>query len=239
MVAAAACCVAIVGGSLAYFQDSDADKNVMVSGNVKIVQNETDRNGKPFVDGQKLMPAVYNGELSYDGEDYLGGKIWDKSVDNEIDKIITVTNEGSEPAFIRTIVLFENTADNRLDEKIHALWNNSDGQYRVWPTDANGAEVQVTIGDVLYSVAVCQYESPLAAGATSAPSLKQVFVDPSATQDWLTLLGEDKKFNILALSQAVQVQGFEDEGAAVALDTAFGKVTGENVVAWFAAEGIA
>ena len=241
VVAAAACCAALIGGTLAYFTDSDKDVNVMVSGNVDIVQNETDRNGNEFgLEPVGFFPAVYSADgLSYDatftaldGNTY---KIWDQSLENEVDKVISITNKGSMDAYVRTIVLMENTADNALCEKIHGLWNNSDGQYREWVTDANGAEVQVTIDGVLYSIAVCQYETALPAGETSAPSLQQLFLDPSATNDWFALLG-DGKVNIIALSQAAQTVGFAD--AETALNTAFGEVTAENVVKWVAETGM-
>ena len=72
---------AIAGATLAYFTDTDADVNVMVSGNVEIVQNETDRYGAPYAmydifDKQQeidensetfppmlLVPAVYLKEV--------------------------------------------------------------------------------------------------------------------------------------------------------------------------------
>ena len=234
------CMVAIlaIGGTLAYFTDSDADSNVMVAGNVYIVQNETDRNGDAFENDQKLVPAVYNGTLSYDatmnntnGNGTL--KIWGDSVDNEIDKVISVTNKGTEPAYIRTIVLMENTDNNAICEKIHGHWNNSDGQYRKWLTNDDGTDVIVTIGGVKYSIAVCTYNTALEAGKTSAPSLMQIFVDPTADNEWNELL-DDGRLSILALSQAVQAQGFETEGAAAALNTAFGEVSAANVLTWFA-----
>ena len=53
--------IAIVGGTMAYFTDTDADVNVMSLGNIKIVQNETDRNGDAYVDGQKLFPYTGDG----------------------------------------------------------------------------------------------------------------------------------------------------------------------------------
>ena len=231
--------VAVVGGTLAYFTDADKDTNTMVSGNVKIVQNETDRNGDAYKDGQKLVPAVYNGTLSYDGTmkntDSTAADstiaIWDETINNELDKVISVTNKGSEDAYIRTIVLMENTADNAICEKIHGLWCNGDGQYRVWATKADGTEDMVTIDDITYSIAVCTYNTALEAGETSEPSLMQVFLDPSATNAWNELLG-DGEFSILALSQAVQAQGFED--AATALNTAFGEVNSTNVAKWWA-----
>lgn len=236
--------VAVVGGTLAYFTDADKDVNVMVSGNVEIVQNETDREGKAYVDNQKLMPAVYVGTLSYDGtatpiSNDLSRTfpIWNQSVNGEIDKFITVTNKGTEAAYVRTIILMENTADNKLAEKIHGLWCDSDGQYRRWLTDDSGNEIQVSIGGVNYSIAVCTYNTALASGATTDPSLMQIFLDPSAENEWADLL-VDSKLNIIAISQAVQVANFDGYTSAQALDTAFGTVTAENVLKWYNETGV-
>lgn len=243
--------IAVIGGSLAYFTDTDKDINVMTSGDVHIIQNETDRDGNAYKDKQDLYPAVYlekdeNGKwVPYNGNnpaydstmastDSNGGtlNIWDESINNEIDKVISVTNTGSRDAYIRTIVLMENTADNAICEKIHGLWCDSDGQYRVWATNTDGSELQVEIYGTTYSVAVCTYETALAAGATSAPSLVQIFLDPTATNEWSELL-QNNEFSIIAISQAVQTVGFEGYSSEVALNTAFGEVTAENVLNWF------
>lgn len=232
---------AVTGATLAYFTDSDADVNVMTAGNIVIVQNETERDGTAYVDGQPLMPAVFpeydwtqGGNPDYDstmpdtdGEGNL--KIWDKAINNEIDKVISVTNGGTLPAYIRTIVLMENTADNAICEKIHGLWNNSDGQYRQWVTKADGTEDMVTIDGTTYSIAVCTYNTAIEAGKTSAPSLMQLWLDPSADNGWYELIGEDG-FTILAFSQAVQTTGFDN--AETALNTAFGEVNSTNVANW-------
>ncbi len=231
--------VAMVGGTLAYFTDADKDVNVMTVGNVTIVQNETKRDNTAYEDKLDLIPAVYNGELAYDKEvinSPNGNKFdaFDTTVENEIDKVITVTNTGTRDAYVRTIILMENTADNAICEKIHGMYCDSDGQYRVWQTNDDGSEVQVTVDEVTYSVAVCTYNTALAAGATSDPSLMQIFLDPTADNEWSELVGTE--FNIIAISQAVQVEGFDD--AATALDTAFGKATAENVLKWVAETGI-
>lgn len=230
--------IAIVGGTMAYFTDSDADRNVMVSGNVYIVQNETDRNGDAFENDQKLVPAVYNGTLAYDGtmNDTDGEgtiNIWDKTVENEIDKVISVTNKGTEPAYIRTIILVENAEDyygNELTDKLHLYYSG----------ESRGVKLQwineITVDGNPYEVLVFTYTDALGAGKTSVPSLMQIFVDPSADNDWSELLGDDNRLSILALSQAVQAQGFADVNAAFA--ASFGDVTAENVATWLAETGI-
>ncbi len=242
---------ALVSGSLAYFMDSDKDVNVMTAGNVKIVQNETERDGSEYVDNQPLLPAVYfdkdgkpynptytwegpkdvpnGGEGTFEGPDGNDMTMYTDSLNNEIDKVISVTNKGTLPAYIRTIVLFENLdrqAEHDILEMVHINKNAaSAGIAEQW------LPMRAEIDGVLYSVGVYTYENPLAAGATSAPSLKQVWLDPSAGNDWYDML-KDGKMNIIAISQAAQTTGFES--AAEALNTAFGEVTPENIDKWFA-----
>lgn len=222
--------IAIAGGTMAYFTDADKDTNVMVTGNVKIVQNEKMSDGSAYVDGQKLVPAVYgpNGLVDPTNGDYHT----DDTVKNVLDKFITVTNEGSESAYIRTIVLIENNG-SEYASKLHILYNN-DG-IAVWQAkgemdpDGDGT-------NSWYDIFTFTYAAPLAKDATSAPSLKQVWLDPTATNEIAAgLVGTDGELDIYALSQAVQVDGFAD--AETALNAAFGELTEANVSAWFAAAG--
>ena len=237
---------AIIGGTLAYFTDADADINVMALGNVQIVQNETDRNGNAYVDGQKLVPLV-KGEnyLTKDGSmtDTDGATplaIWDKSLNNEIDKFVSVTNGGTEDAYVRTILAFETVrsyaegaTDTWTDLHDHFFLINGDYTYL---KDAAGNFVYATIGGTEYVLAVKTYTDPLKAGETTTASLRQFALTWEAGNEVYDFFGES--YDILALSQAVQVQGFESAGAEAALNEGFGEVTSENVVKWFAETGV-
>lgn len=79
----------------------------------------------------------------------------------------------------------------------------------------------------MHSVAVVTYDVALAAGETSKPSLMQLWLDPTATNEWSAKVGE--KYTIYAASLAVQADGFKD--ASTAMDTAF-DLTKENLVSW-------
>jgi len=235
---------AVTGATLAYFSDSDADVNVMALGNVQIVQNETDREGNAYVDGQKLVPLVK-------GENYLtkdgsmtdtDGKtalnIWDKSLNNEIDKFVSVTNGGTEDAYVRTILAFETVRSytegsdtEYTDLHDHFFLMNGDYTYL---KDAAGKFVYATIDGTEYVLAVKTYADPLKAGETTTASLRQFALTWEAGNEVYDFFGES--YDILALSQAVQTEGFAD--AATALNEAFGEVTPENVVNWFNATGI-
>lgn len=233
--------IAIVGGTMAYFTDTDADVNVMALGNVRIVQNETDRNGNAYVDGQKLLPCVKGeGYLSKDGTmTDTDGKttlaIWDKSINNEIDKFVSVTNGGTEDAYVRTILAFETvrsyvegSSTEYTDLHDHFFLMNGDYTYL---KDNAGNFVYVTIDGTEYVLAVKTYTEPLKAGETTTASLRQFALTWEAGNEVYDFFGES--YDILVLSQAVQVAGFETAGAETALNEGFGEVTPENVVTWF------
>jgi len=94
----------VIGGTLAYFTDTDGAKNVMTVGDVDIIQNETDSAGNPFVDGQYLRPVTGNDSVAAEKAEY--GNVM-KDGQNWIDKIVTVTNDGSEDAYVRTLIAFQ------------------------------------------------------------------------------------------------------------------------------------
>ena len=224
-----------IGGTLAYFTDTDAAVNVMTIGNVDIKQHEEERdtvNGglKDFTQNQKLFPAVYE-KLEKDGKiAFPNGEnvaLWDKSINNELDKIVSVTNVGSEDAYVRTILAFETQRHYKEGSSteftdLHDIYFGVNG-------DFDYLNEYITIDGVEYVLAVKVYEDALAKDERSAPSLKQIFLAPTANNETTQWFGNE--YNILALSQAVQAEGFDN--AEAALNTAFGEVTAENAQAWF------
>lgn len=238
--------IALVGGTLAYFTDTDADVNVMSLGNIKIIQNETDRNGDAYVDGQKLFPCVKGeGYLTKDGSmTDTDGKtslaIWDKSINNEIDKFVSVTNGGTEDAYVRTILAFETVRSYTEGSSteytdLHDHFFLMNGDYTYLKDDA-GNFVYATIDGTEYVLAVKTYADPLKAGETTTASLRQFALTWEAGNEVYDFFGES--YDILALSQAVQVTGFETAGAEAALNEGFGEVTPENVAEWFASTAV-
>lgn len=270
--------IALVGGTLAYFTDNDADVNTFVVGNVKIKQNEEQREyvideetGRhdyndakvvAFENDHPLVPAVIPGDsYSYDGEITLGNsetyKIWDETINNELDKFITVTNTGSEEAYIRTIIAFEDDTAGSLTTKLHTLWCSKNGGYEeltikpdatgeyvgmesdkaiYWLQNADGSWLTLNISGTTYTVAVFTYKDYLEAGETSHPSLMQLWLDPTTTNEWSEAVGD--QYQILAASLAVQADGFNDpdiaDPASKAMDTAF-DLTEANLITWLTA----
>lgn len=187
---------AVVGGTLAYFTDTDSKENTFTSGNVKIVQHEQDRLGNDYgTDTKKLLPSNYSNKKDDKGY-YVDA--------NYIDKIVTVTNTGSEDAYVRTYVAIPAALDDgpttfdanknilhwngaSANDKEYACNINRDNEWywtkdltHDWPTDENGAEwnfYQSKIDDVLYNVYVATHFTKLEATGTTAPSLRGVYLD--------------------------------------------------------------
>lgn len=109
-----------LGSTLAYLSDTDSDVNVMVLGNVNIVQNEQERvkdaDGKfttelqAFTNNQTIYPAVYGvtgqddpdrQQITVGGYTHTGGL---RAFPNYVDKIVTVTNTGKSDAYVRTLI---------------------------------------------------------------------------------------------------------------------------------------
>lgn len=209
---------ALLGGTYAFLIDTDYDKNVMVVGNVEIQQIEKDRNDNDFVQNQKLLPAVYT-TAPVAGDN----TVWDSELTNEIDKFVSVKNTGSEKAYIRTIFLFEDDLGEDGIDLVHCNYNNDDGQGLEWLAEP------VEIGGVDFYVAYATYDTEIDNGETTPVSLKQIYLDASAGNEWFNGVGN--QYDIHVFSQAVQYEGFAN--AKTALNTAFGEVTADNVIDWY------
>lgn len=245
--------IAIVGGSLAYFTDTEGAKNVMTVGNVNIVQDETNEEGTAFQDNQKLYPVTgENTEASNTA--YYNGNVMSTD-QNWISKIVTVYNEGSEDAYVRTLFAFELPVDaegnvleypaadgaNLAWRTKHGLHYNISGgptgsilfpktaadEYIIY-TAADGTKYMV--GEYLY---MTNGDSMLKGSATtgtvgerSHPSLVSIGLESTVDN---AVAARYRDYEILVVSQATQTAGFVDtngNGAICddALNTAFGEL---------------
>ena len=268
--------VVSITGTIAYLQDEKSDVNVMTLGDVKIEQLEYERvldeNGnpvkgvegvdfdaayditesyklQPFTRNKPAYPAVYqNGKIAWDEFQQLwngvgapgSNELFDDSMKNVIDKFVFVKNAGTTDAYYRTYIAIE-WPDGLSDKAIHVNFNT------------NTRFTRTNLGAVMhegvrYYVYEMLYNEILTPGEVSRPSLLQVYLDPTVTNEDCALFGET--WEIIALSQAVQAAGFENanqaltstavSAAKVALDTSFGKPMDKyvddtyvsNVVAW-------
>lgn len=218
-----------IGGTLAYFTDTEAAKNVMTMGNVDIEQIEQERSPagglQPYTQNQTLLPM---GGYDWEEVNVNGDSI--SVLADGLDKIVTVKNNGNSAAYVRTIVALE--AGKSKDEaksmwyKNLAVSDNSDGT-QVIGEDNN---LFVQIGDTWFAIVVYTYGDAIAAGTESVPSLTGVGLYPETTKEDVANLEGD--YEVLVVSQAVQASDMGDDAGA-ALDKAFGDVDATNVAEWF------
>ena len=221
-----------IGGTIAYLKDEDSDVNVMTMGNVKIEQIEQEWNeAGELVDFTQAKPLYpYVGELGWSNKDYENGAYRKFTMENVVDKYVSVKNTGKSDAYVRTIFAFEmgdftyqefkqigisNNAENGSEFKFPGAWE--------WTED-----FETTIDGKKYNIMVAVHKDPLAAGETTIPSLLQVYLSKDAeNEDCEKLDGNGNgTYDILVFSQGVQTTGFAD--AQTALDTAFGDITTTN-----------
>ena len=208
--------IAIVGGTLAYFTDTDAETNVFTTGNVVIDLIETfDK------ENAKLMPGI------------------------DIQKEVTVKNTGTENAFVRVHIAIPSMLDSGSeDQPQFAAYNNTlhwnftlastaDGLWN-WNADADGAGYpgnggtwnmyQQEVDGILYNVYVVTYETALAANAETADkAITKVYLDTGVTNEMMNGIIKElgKTPKILVVAEGAQEAGFEGKPYE-ALNTQFG-----------------
>lgn len=233
-----------ISGTVAYLQDTDEDVNVMTLGKVDIEQIEQEYNGKgelvDFTQGKPLYPYV--GELGWknEGED---GAYRQFTMENVVDKYVSVENTGKSPAYVRTIIALEQGDMSYADlcKFLGISVNAENGSEFKFPGTWNWEEIEtVEIDGNNYNIMIATHADPVPAGETTIPSLLQVYLNKEADNEQVEQLDGNNNgtYDILVLSQAVQTQGFyatEEKSAALnALDTAFGEANVKNVADWFA-----
>lgn len=292
-VAAILAVTAIAGTSLAYLTDTDSDKNVMTIGKVSIIQNELQRDQEgelvAFEDGKALLPATgdTNGDGKIDSyDDDIKGLIFTdengktqtivspdgtaggrtsvfSNENNAVDKIVTVTNDGNNEAYVRTLFAYElPTVDYALsvygtdelpgyvstlndnyvdvvntDHFLITAWHQGlvEGQGDTLPTDENGDYIVIEVNSVAYLVSEYYYKngSKLAKDETSHPSLKQIYQSATANNEDSQVLVGEDGEYDI-LVLSQAVQTNGFASAEEALNTAFGEVNAENAAEWFA-----
>lgn len=219
---------AVVGGTLAYFTDTDAETNTFTTGNVEIDLIEE------FEQDSKLMPGI------------------------DVTKKVTVKNTGSEDAYVRVHVAIPSMLDSGSDdEPQYAAYNNTlhfnfskdsiaEGEWN-WSTTTDGSNYpgnggdwnsyQTTVDGILYNVYVITYEKALASGnTTSTEAMNKVYLDTKVTNEGMTeILEELGKIKILVAAEGGQSAGFDN--AYDALNTQFG-TPGDYTVNWAAVEAV-
>ena len=241
--------VAIVGGSLAYFTDTDEETNTFTAGGVKIdlIEQEVGANGlQPFTQDQVLMPIVGSAQ----GEkDNFGQPV----AENYVDKIVTIKNTGKSGAYVRAYFAIPSALDDGFEESFNASMNilhfnfgnkfNEDGTLvttygNEWkwgsvakPEHSGWNYFETIIDGVAYNVYFADYHEALAAGETTEQFISGVYLEShvgmNAQGNYIDTRFPDANLSILngtvkcpVKAVAVQADGFDSVAAAV--DAAFG-----------------
>ena len=229
--------VAIVGGSLAYFTDTDEETNTFTAGGVKIdlIEQEVGANGlQPFTQNQVLMPIV--GSAQGD-KDAFGQPV----AENYVDKIVTIENTGKSAAYVRAYFAIPSALDDGYEtfnaglNVLHFNYGNKDGASTygnqwIWKQD-NGKwkYFETTIDGVSYNVYYADYYQVLPAGETTEQFVSGVYLDKSFDMQDGKYYAFGKEVNLSGLintdgeliikcpvkAVAVQAAGFDSVDAAV------------------------
>lgn len=237
--------VAVIGGTLAYFTDTDSAKNTFTVGNVKIDLIEQEKTEQGLVDFEQdklLVPGKSN-----DG--------------NAVSKIVTVKNTGKNDAWVWVdlkIPAYLVSSEYPTNESKNALHWNSYGCFNVeynsgnyWKlatsdgivdadhkvTNPNMVAVEdglwydyeyvgrETIGEVKYVVIRTKMQNTLPAGKVSLPCLAQVYMDWRVTTDANgenfilpggDPIGVDASWEIIVNAYAIQKDSFNTVDEAIA-----------------------
>lgn len=232
--------VLAVGGTFAYLTSKDSDINVMTMGNVKIeqIEQQYDENGN-LVDFEQDKPLYpYVGELGWKNTEYADGAYRQFTMNNVVDKYVSVKNTGESDAYVRTLIAFE-MGDFSYDEftKIGISINLENGSEFSFDGAWNIANDFVDVIDgYTYNVMEFVHSAPVKPGETTVPSLLQVYMSKDATNEDVARLdgNGNGKYDIIVISQATQAAGFENANSAfqrnvttfaaakTALDSSFG-----------------
>ncbi len=198
---------AIVGGTLAYFTDTDAATNTFTTGNVDIDLVEN------FEQDSKLMPGI------------------------DVAKEVWVENLGSEDAYVRVHIAIPQLLDDGADtfdasaNLLHFNYGKDSIGEGKWDWskaadddkfEGNWNYYETTIDGVVYNVYVVTYTAALATGEKTVNAMNKVYMDIGVTNEDIVELNEalGTTWKILVIAEGGQIEGFEN--AYDALNTQFG-----------------
>ena len=227
---------AVVGGSLAYFTDTDNETNTFTVGGVEIDLIEQQRNANssalvPFEQNKNLMPIVGSAQ----GEQEIVDGVKLPTAKNYVDKIISIKNTGVSKAYVRVFVAVPTALQNgqtpnapRYDV-LHWNFNGdscADGQW----TDEIVVANPIVIDGVEYKIYSRTYTTALDANeVTATPAYIGFYLDKTVdmnaegqyTVDWGNgpeVIDYDlsEGVEIPVFAQAIQADGFDSAEAAFA-----------------------
>lgn len=230
---------AIASASYAYFSDTAKATNTFTVGNVEIKLNEFQRDGNggltDFVQNKPLRPIVGSAQGEKD-------KFGQPIAENYVDKMVSVTNTGSEDAYVRFYFAIPSALDDGYEtfnaglNVLHYNFGNkvvgdvitsTFGVEWNWKHDGKWNYFETKIDGISYNVYYADYTKKLAAKATTEYVIQGVYLDKSFKFDKdgdaeafgkkLTLdQGWDwSKVSCPVFSVAVQAAGFDNADEAV------------------------
>ena len=179
---------AIVGGTLAYFTDTDDATNTFSVGNVKIdlIEQQRGKDGlETFKQNKKLYPIVGSAQGEKDEYGMPTAK-------NYVDKMVTIKNTGSEKAYIRAYFAIPSALDNGYEtfnaglNVLHFNFGNkvengvvtsTEGAEWIWTHESKWNYFETTIGGIKYNVYFADYYQAVDAGATTEQLISGVYLD--------------------------------------------------------------
>lgn len=229
-----------IGGSLAYFTDTDNEVNTFTVGGVQIDLIEQQRGTKddseekvlvPFEDNKTLMPIVGSAQ----GEKEVVDGVELPTAENYVDKIISIKNTGKSDAYVRVFVAVPTALQNgqtpnapRYDV-LHWNFNGDSCAEGEW-TDEIVVANPTVINGIEYKIYSRTYTTALAKDeVTATPAYIGFYLDKTVdmnadgeyTVDWgqgPVIINYDlgDGVDIPVFAQAVQAAGFDSAEAAFA-----------------------
>ena len=239
LLASALCMVAIlaVGGTLAYFTDTDSETNTFTAGGVKIdlIEQERDGNGglKAFTQDKVLMPIVGSAQGEKD-------KFGQPVAANYVDKMVTIKNDSKSAAWVRAYFAIPSDLDDGYEtfnagaNILHFNFGNkvvgtdvvsTYGAEWNWKHDGKWNYFETVIDSVNYNVYFADYYQALPAGETTEQFVSGVYLDSHVDMengDYIDTRFPNADLSILegtiscpVYAVAVQADGFDTVEAAV------------------------
>lgn len=242
---------AVIGGTLAYFTDTDNETNTFTAGgvNIALIEQQVNEAGtalEDFEQDQVLMPIVGSAQGEKD-------KFGQPVAENYIDKMVTVTNTGTSAAWVRAYFAIPSALDDGFEESFNASMNilhfnfgnvvsengvtTTYNNQWLWgsvakPNHSGWNYFETTIDGVAYNVYYADYYKPLAAGETTEQFVSGVYLDMNVdmnaqgqytiTRKGVTTVIEDFNGSAKCPVFAVAVQADGFDNAAEAVNAAFG-----------------
>lgn len=231
--------IAIAGGTIAYFSDTDAQTNTFTVGNVEIDLFED------FDKDMVLLPAV--GTIDENGYAVY---------ENKVEKEVYVENTGEQASYVRVHIAIPSINNQTPDAEGNAIgwqfpirlcwseytchvdqWNwgkvkEANDKYEGLINSGFDANTYSTyINGIRYFVYVGTFETALNKGDVTPDAIDNVYMIPEITQDDIAYFDANAAGwnNVYVVAEAVQAQGFAD--AFAALNEAFGTPGSEGYVA--------